>query len=189
MLHPCGQRTVPDGEAVDLPPLERLSDGFNDGVVSTTPTPPRGYLGGAIGYQLQVSRVRVWRPEREESRSVRHVRVRPSQRAVDVLRREIPTPPIVVGRIEAPIGVAHGRAGPRVGEGDVAGVGDDVPHGDRFDRTLPPRAIAVSVADRAEAAHERSEREVLHVLDLLELGVHVCDFNILSMNDTCGKSM
>lgn len=183
MLYPSCQPPVPDGEALDLPSLERLSQRFDYGVVSTARTPHRGYSGGAVGYQPQVTAVRVRRPVREESRSsVRRVRMRPGQRAVGVLRRFIPTPMTVVGHIETTIGVAHGRAWPRVGEGDVACVGDDVPHDDRFDdRTItlrPPHPRAIVLDDRgAEAANERSEREVLHVLDLLELGVHVCDFD------------
>ena len=189
MLYPSCQPPVPNGEALDLPSLERLPQRFDYGVVSTArTTPSRGcYSGGAFGYQPQVTAVRVRRPVREENRSpVRRVRMRPGQRAVGVLCRVISTPMAVVGHIETAIGVAHGRAGPRVGEGDVAGVDDDVPHDDRFDDSttlLPPNPRAIVVASalledrRAEPANERSEREVLHVLDLLELGVHVCDFD------------
>ena len=150
MLNPSSQLSIPNGDAFDFSSLERLSQRFDDGVVPFKRPPSRGYSCGAIGDQLQVTAVGVRRRIREECRSVRGVYVLPDQFPVDVPRREISPPRIVVARLQTPGGVTDGVPRPRLGKGDGAGVGDYVLDGDQFDPIVSlPSAIA-----RVKTAHE-----------------------------------
>ena len=158
MLNPSRQLSPTHGDAFDLSPLEGPPQRFDDGIVpaeeGSLPSSSRGRnTGGAVGYQPQVAIVGVRRPVGEEGRTVRCVHVRPRQLPVDVPRIEIPPPRIVVAWVQAPGRVADGGPGPRLGEGDRVGVGDNVLDGKQ------PHALAVvspppPAATRTETAHE-----------------------------------
>lgn len=117
MLNPSDRVAISHGYAFDLASLEGQSQRFDHWIVTIATTPFRGYPGGYVGYQFQMTTVRVRRVITEEDRSVHVVDVIPYQFPINVLGRRISSPRIVVVRFQAVGTVADGISRPRLREG------------------------------------------------------------------------